>query len=81
MKEGFFGLDEKPRPEYIVTALKDPTNIQMMQVCMHKEGVDSCDQAYNILNCYLKSVQEMIRRQEQREPKPKENDSEPKSEL
>lgn len=62
-KEGFFDDNDEPKPEYVVEALRDPQNRELMYICMRKEGTDACDKAYNILNCYIQSSQEMFRRQ------------------
>lgn len=61
-KEGFFDENDEPKPEYVVEALRDPQNRELMYICMRKEGTDACDRAYNILRCYIKSSQEMFRR-------------------
>lgn len=62
-KEGFFDDNDEPRPEYVAEALRDPQNRELMYVCLGKTGTDACDRAFNILNCYIKSSTEMLRRQ------------------
>lgn len=62
---------------------------------MKKTGTDPCDRAYNILTCYIKSSQEMFRRQREQamneqqsshtmprvSPKQSEDESDKKQEL